>query len=165
MSLCLKKNFPETNESFKHELLLMFLWLCHSPSENKCYCLSWVLFAHYFPSKSSRVKDLFSEPFMTWPGAVLYVRAHCEGKKKKIDSSHKAVKILHFLTWPIFDAVISEIKGSSHDIKILCDRKHKQEVEENHKVLTPITDTIAILERLDLPLSGHHDGSKHHPKV
>ena len=38
-------------------------------------------------------------------------------------------------------------------------------VEENRKVLAPITDTILTLGRLGMPFSGHHDDSKYHPKV
>ena len=96
---------------------------------------------------------------------VSYFRAHCEGKKKKIDLSHESVQSLHFLTWPKLEAISSQIKGSSHESNLLYHRKYKHEVEENRKVLAPITDTIVILGRLGLPFGGHHDDSKYHPKV
>ena len=57
------------------------------------------------------------------------------------------------------------MKVSSREINLLCDRKYKHEVEENRKVLAPITDTIITLGRLDLPFHGHCDDSKYHPKA
>ena len=142
--------FPETTRSFKYEWLLLFPWLCYSPSEDASYCLSCVLFGHDFPTKASRVKNLFSQPFRAWPSAVSYFKAHCEGKKKKIDPSHESVQSLHFSTWPNLEAIFSHIKGSSHEINLLCDRKYKHEVQEDRKVLAPITDTVVTLGRLDL---------------
>ena len=38
--------FPETTTSFNYEWLLLFLWLCYSPSEDVSYCLYYVLFGH-----------------------------------------------------------------------------------------------------------------------
>ena len=77
-----KKNlrFPETLRSFKNGWLLLFLWLCCSPSEDASYCLSFILFGHDFPTKASQVKNLFSQPFRAWVSAVSYFRAHCKGK-------------------------------------------------------------------------------------
>ena len=89
----------------------------------------------------------------------------CEGKKKKIDPSHESVQSLHFSTWPKLKAILSQIKGSSHEINLLCDKKYKHEVEENRKVLALITDTIVTLGRLGLPSRGHRDNSKYYPKV
>ena len=42
-------------------------------------------FVHDFPTKASWIKSLFSQRFRTWATAVSDFRAHCEGKKKKID--------------------------------------------------------------------------------
>ena len=58
--------FPETTRSFKYEWLLLFPWLCCSPSEDASYCFSCVLFCHDFPTKASRFKNLFSQPFRAW---------------------------------------------------------------------------------------------------
>ena len=143
----------------------MFSWLCYSPSEDASYCLSCVLFGHDFPTKASQVRNLFSRPFRAWPSAVSYFRAHCEGKKKNIVFSHESVESLHFSTWAKLEANFSQIKGSSHKINLLCDRKDKHEVEEHLKVLAPIIDTIVTLGRLGLPFCGHCDDSKYHPKV
>ena len=94
-----------------------------------------------------------------------YFRAHCEPKKKKVDPFHESVQNLHFSTWPKLEAIFSQIKGSSHEINLLCDRKYKHEVEENRKVLVPIIDTIVTLRRLGLPFRGYRDDSKYNPKV
>ena len=83
----------------------------------------------------------------------------------EIDPSHKSVQSLHFSTWPKFEAIFSQIKGSSHEINLLCDRKYNHEVEENRKVLVLIIDTIVTLGRLGLTFLGHYDDSEHHPKV
>ena len=63
------------------------------------------------------------------------------------------------------EAIFSQIKGSSLEINVLRDRKYNHEVEENCKILSPITDTVVTLERLGLPFRGHRDDSKYHPKV
>ena len=147
--------FPEATRSFKHEWLLLFPWLCYSPSEDASYCLSCVLFGHDFPTKASRVKNLFSQPFRAWPSAVSYFKAHCEGKKKKIDPSHESAQSLHFSTWPKLEAIFSQMKGS----------KYKHEVEENRKALAPISDTVITFGRLGLHFRGLCDDSNYHPKV
>ena len=92
--------FPETTKSFKYERLLLFPWRCYSLGQDGSYCLSYILFGHGFPTKASRVKNLFSQPFRAWPSAVSYFKAHCEDKKKKIDPSHESVQSLNFSTWP-----------------------------------------------------------------
>ena len=144
---------------------MLFPRFSFSASEDASYCLSCVLFGHDFPTKASWVKNLFSQPFRAWPSAVSYFKAHCEDKKKKIDPSHESAQSLHFSTWPKLEAIFSQIKGSSHEINLLCDRKYKHDVEENRKVLVPIIDTIIILGRLGLPFRGHRNDSKYHPKV
>ena len=116
-----------------------------------CILLLVLCLGHDFPTKVSQVKNIFSQPFGAWPSAVSYFKAHCEGKRKKIDPSHESVQRLHFSTWPKLEAFFSQIKGSSHQINLLCDRKYKHEIEENHKVLVPIIDTIVTLGRLGLP--------------
>ena len=133
MYLCLKKNFcfPETTRSFKCEWLLLFLWLRYSPSEEASYCLSCALFGHDFPTKASRAKNLFSQPFR--PSAVSYFRAHCEGKKKKIDPSHETVQSLHFSIWPKLEAIFSQIKDSSYEINVFCDRKYIKRIGKKWK--------------------------------
>ena len=166
MCLCLKKTFAFQ----KQQDLLNVSDYCCFPGfvilpvrMHLTACI--VLFGYDFPTKASRVKNLFLQPLMAWPSAVSYFRAHCEGKKKKIDPSHESAQSLHFSTWPKLEAIFSQIKGSSHKINLLCDRKYKHEVEENRKVLAPMIDTIDTLGRLGLPFYGHRDDSKYHPKV
>ena len=72
---------------------------------------------------------------MAWPSAVSYFRAHCDGKKKEIVPLHESAQSFHFSTCPKLQSVFSQIKGSSHEINLLCDKKCKHEVEENRKLL------------------------------
>ena len=62
--------FPETIRFFKYEWLLLFPWLCYSPSEDASCCLSCVLFGHDFPTKASRVKNFHSPSGL---GQVLFL--------------------------------------------------------------------------------------------
>ena len=123
------------------------------------------MFGHDFPTKASPVKNLFSQPFRAWGSAVSYFRAHCKDKRKKIYPLHESVKSFYFSTWPKIEAIFSQIKGSRHEINLLCDRKYKHEVEENRKVLTPIFGTVVTLRRLGLLFCGHCDDPKYHQKV
>ena len=66
----------------------------------------------------------------------------------KIDPSFESVQSLHFSTWPKLEAIFSQIKGSSYEISLLCDRKYKHEIEENRKVLVTIIDTTVTLGRI-----------------
>ena len=129
---------PVTTRSFKYEWLLLFSWLRYSLREDTSYCLSCALFGHDFLTRASCVKNLFSQPFRAWPSAVSYFRGHCEGRKKRIDPSHESVQSLHFSTWRQLEAIFFlfffQIKGSSHEINQLCDRKYKHYVGENRKV-------------------------------
>ena len=63
--------FPETI-CFRYKWQLLFPWLCYSPSEDASYFLSCVLFGHDFPTKASRVKNLFTQPFRAWSSAFSY---------------------------------------------------------------------------------------------
>ena len=123
------------------------------------------MLGHGFSTRAPRVKNLFSKPFREWPSAVSYFRAHCEGKKKKIDPSHESVQSLHFSTWPNLETIFSHIKGSSHEINLSYDRQYKHELQEDRKVLAPITDTVVTLGRLGLLFRGNCDDSKYYPKV
>ena len=138
--------------------LLFSQWGC-------IFCLSCVFFGHDFPTKASRLKNLFSQPFRAWPSAVSYFKAHCEGKKKKINPSLESVQSLYFSTWARLETIFSQIKGSSHEINLSYDRKYKHKVEENRKILVPIIVTIVTLGRLGLPFRGHRDDLIYHQIV
>ena len=165
MYLCLKKTFASQK---KLNLLNMSGYCCFPDFvvlPKRMHLTACVLFGHDFSTKAFRVKNLVSQPFRAWPSAVFYFKAHCEGKKKKIDPSHGSVQSLHFSTSPKLEAIFSQIKDSNYEINLFCDRKYKHEVEENRKVLVSIIDTIVALGRLGLPFRGHRDDSKYHPKV
>ena len=103
--------FPETTICFRYKWQLLFPWLCYSPSEDAFYFLSYVLFGHDFPTKASRVKNLFTQPFRAWPSAFSYLKVCYQDRKKKIDPSHESAQSLHFSTWPKLEAIFSQIKG------------------------------------------------------
>ena len=84
-----------------------------SPIVDASYCLSYVFFAHNFPTKASRVKNLFSQAYRAGPSAFSYFRAHCEDKKKKIDPSHESIESLHFSTWPRLEDIFSNKRLNS----------------------------------------------------
>ena len=54
------------------------------------------------------------------------------------------VQSLHSQTWPILDAVLSNMKGLVEEIDLMIDRNCKKEVEENRKRLAPIIDSHII---------------------
>lgn len=160
--------FPKhktNSRSFKFEWLKQYPWLCYSPSEDGAYCLSCVLLGFQRPNKASRVKNLLSQPFRHWPDAIPTFNRHCLGKKKQIDTSHKPTQTLHFETWPVLNAIIANIKGSTVEIDITIDRNLKKEVAENRAKLKPIVDTVILLGRIGVAYRGHRDDSQYHSDV
>ena len=121
------------------------------------------MFSYKFPGKASRVKNLYSQPFRHWPAAVSIFKIHVSGKKKK--NSNKPVQSLHSQTWPILDAVLSNMKGLVEEIDLMIDKNCKKEVEENRKRLAPIIDIVILLVRLGLAFRGHRDDFQFHPNV
>ena len=83
MCLCLKKkiSFPEMTRHFKYEWLLLFPGFVILPV--KMHLTASVLFGRDFPTKTSRIKSIFSQSFRPWPSAVSYFTAHYEGKKSE----------------------------------------------------------------------------------
>ena len=98
--------FPE-KRCFKYEWLLLFAWHCDSLSEDRPCSLSCVLFALDFHTKTSWVKNLFSQPFQGLAKCFFYFRTKCEGKSKKIDRSHESIQSLQFSAWPKVEAIFS----------------------------------------------------------
>ena len=156
MCLCLKKAF-----AFQKQLdLLNMSGYCCFPGfvillvrMHITACLAFCLVMIFL----LKLLGFISTALQSLAKCCFLLKGHCEGKKKKTDPSHESVQSLHFSAWPKLEAIFSQIKGSSHEINLLCDRKYKHEVEENRKVLVPIIDTIVTLGRLGLPFRGHHD--------
>ena len=121
------------------------------------------MFGYKFPGKGSRVKNLYSKSFRHWSVAVSIFKIYVSGKKK--EKSNKSVQSLHSQTWPILDAVLSNMKGLVEEINLMIDRNCKKEVEENRKRLAPIIDTVILLGRLGLEFRGHRDDSPFYPNV
>ena len=84
---------------------------------------------------------------------------------KKKEKSNKPIQSLHSQTWPILDAVLSNMKGLVEEIDLMIGRNCKKEVEENRKRLAPIIDTVILLGRLGLAFRGHRNDSQFHPNV
>ncbi|XP_065645795.1 52 kDa repressor of the inhibitor of the protein kinase-like [Hydra vulgaris] len=118
--------FQKHGRSFQLIWLKQFLWLSYSPSENGSYCLSCVLFGFKYFSKSSRCKNLFSQPLKHWPDAVSAFKRHYHGKKGKINEHHLAVQSLHYNTWTIFSAVLNTMNGSRLNIAFRGHRDNSQ---------------------------------------
>ena len=119
----------QTERCFWFEWLKEFPWLCYSPREDAAYCLSCVLFDYKFVGKTSRVKNLYSEPFRHWPSAVSIFKIHVSGKKQ--EKSNKPLQSLYSQTWPILHAVLSNMKGLVEEIDLMIYRNCKKQVEKN----------------------------------
>ena len=65
----------------------------------------------------------------------------------------------------ILDAVSSNMKGLVEEIDLMTDKNCMKKVEENRKRLEPINDTVILLVRLRLALTGYQDDSQFYPNV
>jgi hypothetical protein len=73
--------FPKVSgRSFRREWLKDHPWLRYSQHLNGGFCLPCVLFGQELPSKSSRVKKLFSEPLTPLPNAKSIMKCHTSAK-------------------------------------------------------------------------------------
>ena len=110
---------PEKTFAFQKQLnLLNMSGYCCFPSEDASYCLSCVLFGHDFPTKASRVKNLFSQPFRAWPSAVSYFKAHLKAKRRKLILHMNLFKAFIFqqgLTLKLFF-----LKSKAQAMKLIC---------------------------------------------
>ena len=55
--------------------------------------------------------------------------------------------------------------GAAEPIEVVLYKNVKKEIEENRNELASIADAVLYCGRLGLPLRGHRDDSKYHPKV
>ena len=72
-------SFPisKTNgKSFLYKWFDNYSWLCYSPSLDGAFCLSCVLFGDRFPTKTSTIKKLFSEPITHWNDTSAAFKRH-----------------------------------------------------------------------------------------
>nr|XP_047145808.1 zinc finger MYM-type protein 1-like [Hydra vulgaris]XP_047145866.1 zinc finger MYM-type protein 1-like [Hydra vulgaris] len=159
-------SFPKTNRrSFKLIWLKQFSSLSYSPSEDGAFCLCCVLFGYKYPSKASRCKNLYSQPFKYWPDAVCTFNRHYHGKKGNIYEHHSAVQSLHYNTWTIFSTVLNTMNGNIQSIDILINKEYEKEIALNRKKLRPIVDSIIFLGQLKIAFRGHCDDSQYHPTI
>ena len=96
-----------------------------------------------FQGKHQELKIFIANPLGTDQQQFLYLKYMLQAKIKK-ENSDKPVQSLHSQTWPILDAVLSNIKRLVEEIDLINDRNCNKEVEENRKILAPIIDSHII---------------------
>ena len=131
--------------SFKYEWLLLFPGFDILPV--RMHLTSCLVFCLVMISlqKLIGLEIYFHSPSELDQVLFFFLKAIVKAKEKKIDPSYESVQSLHFSTWPKLEVIFYQIKGSSHEINLLCDRKYKHEVEKNRKILVSIIDTIVTL--------------------
>ena len=100
-------SFPisKTNgRSFLYKWFDNYSWLCYSPSLDGAFCLPCVLFGDRFPTKTSTIKKLFSEPITHWNDTSAAFKRHV-GLGTKAGSKSG----LHKSTSALFTSFISQM--------------------------------------------------------
>lgn len=141
--------------SFRYSWLEKFSWLCYSPSLDGGFCLPCVLFGRKFPSKLSKITNLFSSPLTYWPDACSALRKH----------ESPTVKGIHSETGLFFLNFVSQMSGRSQPIDVMVDAQLKHQTTIHRQRLTSIVDTVVTCGRNGLAFRGHRDDSQHHPPV
>ena len=147
MCLCLKKTF-----AFHKQLApLNMSGYCCFPGFNilpvrmhltACLVLCLVMI---FLLKLTRLKMFFHSPSELGQVLLLTLKLIVMAKRTKLILHMELFKTFIFQHGLNLKLFFCQIKGSSHEINLLCNRKCKDDVEENGKVLVQIIDTIVIL--------------------
>ena len=111
------------------------------------------MFGDQFPSKTNKIKKLFSEPFDYWPDAHSHF------------SKHTSSTGLHADTSAVFTGFVSNYFGNSQPIEVLVDTNRQKKIAENRKKLVPIVQAIIYSGRQGQALRGHRDDSQYHGEV
>ena len=111
------------------------------------------------------LKIYFHSPSELGQVLFLTLKLIVNAKRRKLILPMNLLKAFFFQYGLHLNLFFPQNKGSSHEINLLCGRKDKHEVEENCKVLAPITDAIVTLGMLGIPFPGHRDDLRYHPKV
>lgn len=138
--------FPKTNNrSFLFKWFESYSWLCYSPSLNGAFCLSCVLFGDQFPTKTSKIKKLFSEPFSHWNDATSCFKRHIGLGNNTCRSG------LHESTSTLFTAVIGQMSGKIQPIEVLVDAHAKRKISENRKKqLNCVVVVVYLCEAIEM---------------
>lgn len=72
---------------------------------------------------------------------------------------------LHASTFPILQALLSQISGAAQPINVILDATLRKEIENNRQKLVPIVDTVILCGRRGQPLRGHRDDSQYHQEI
>ncbi|XP_065665380.1 52 kDa repressor of the inhibitor of the protein kinase-like [Hydra vulgaris] len=141
VSLCLK--YP--NEFLSIDNLLAVSVFAHSVDSRK---LKDNLVKYF--SKSSRCKNLFSQPVKHWPDAVSAFKRHYHRRKGKINEHHLAVQRLHYNTWTIFSAVSNTMNGNIQNIDILINKEYEKEENQFFSITADEAPDCSNQEQISL---------------
>lgn len=72
---------------------------------------------------------------------------------------------LHASTFPIHQALLSQISGAAQPINLILDANLRKEVANNRQKLVPIVDTVILCARGGISLRGHRDDSQYHQEI
>ena len=107
--------FQETIRSFKYKRLLLFPLLCYSDNEDVSYLWSCVFLVMSLLLKFLGLRIYFYIPSVLFVTLEVIVKA----KRRKLMLHRHLFKVF------IFQHGLNFFSNQSHEINLLCDRKHK----------------------------------------
>ena len=90
-----------------------------------------------FPGKAGKIFKFFLEPLLLWNNAVFTFKKHA-GHGTGVEMG------LHASTFPILQALFSQISGAAQPINVILDANLRKEIENNGQKLVPIVDTVIL---------------------
>ena len=142
--------FPLVNgRKFRLDWMNLFPWLTYSPKVDGAFCINCVLFGAECMAthNASKLQRLFKTPFTTWQVGPAKFREHCEKSPIPQAATVRAAVLR------------SHMEQKSAPIDVMLDDMKMQQIEENRKLLRPITGAIVICGRQNIPLREHRDDS------
>ena len=136
-------SFPisKTNgKSFLYKWFDNYSWLCYSPSLDGAFCLPCVLFGYRFPTKTSTIKKLFSEPITHWNDASAAFKRHV-GLGTKTGSKSG----LHESTSALFTSFISQMSGKTQPIEVMVNEHAQKYFLSTGKSLFPLLIQLSFV--------------------
>jgi hypothetical protein len=107
-----------------------------------------VLFGKQSGHNSSKLSQLFKDPFIHWKKATEKLAAH---EKSSVMHKDSTLKLTNFK---------SVMSGKVKGIDEQADNLRSERIQYNRNILTSIVDTIILAGRQSLALRGHRDDSK-----
>ena len=87
---------------------------------------------------------------MLWNNAVYTFKKHA-GHSTGVEMG------LHASTFPILQALLSQISGAAQPINVILDANLRKEIENNRQKLVPIVDTVILFVVVEGKKKGHRD--------